>query len=415
MENRVKGAWLVHNAAKLAKFATQDDFEATYESGRAGVLLSALSQDTDVSLDSKKVSSLASANNIGHLETRALLLKLQEKELIKIGNSGITVLGVASSSALEHTADIFTGSSPKSIEMAAIDISESLIESPAKLEDFREEVADTYLLSDKQFGTLIERIESFGIVDYESVSGEKIYFNGNLFKMGEVEKSYKVLQSLNQEQRNLVSEVDEKLRISGCIDEKEVRIILGHELMDKLNAISYYDINIVRNTDGEFGYVTLPSAFKKFGSNPIIDDAFDNAKALISSLTYGMTRSPFSRGNIRMLTALLNRLIAGNWVGPVKAIGYDYRALEMRGVVEVSRNDNKYGEAYSMRLLKKEVGEIALRILGGSDVTEMSLEKFPGTTIRDYTAPEEHRYTTRKTRSRNTSEILDMLGVLRGR
>lgn len=92
MENRVRGAWLVHNANKLAKFATQDDFEATYESGRAGVLLSALSSDTDVHLDNEKVQLLAKANNISQLEAKTLLLQLRDNGIINIGEKGITVL-----------------------------------------------------------------------------------------------------------------------------------------------------------------------------------------------------------------------------------------------------------------------------------------------------------------------------------
>jgi len=112
------------------------------------------------------------------------------------------------------------------------------------------------------------------------------------------------------------------------------RQILGGALLDKLNAISLYDICVVNNDQENIAYVTRPAAFSKFG-NPFLEDALDLAKAFVSSLTYGMTPSAYIRGQIRYPGALIRALIEGRWIGPVKAIGEDYKVLELKGVVKV--------------------------------------------------------------------------------
>ena len=66
----------------------------------------------------------------------------------------------------------------------------------------------------------------------------------------------------------------------------------------------------------------------------MVDDAFDLAKAFVSSVTYGMTKSAYARGQIQMVDALLGALVRGESVGPVRAIAEDYKVLELKGVVE---------------------------------------------------------------------------------
>ena len=71
-----------------------------------------------------------------------------------------------------------------------------------------------------------------------------------------------------------------------------------------------FDVNVVGNESGKNYFVTRPAAFSKF-TNTIADDALDLAKALVASLTYGMTVSSYYRGRIQM--------ISGGSVGPATA------------------------------------------------------------------------------------------------
>src|SRR3546814_19563445 len=74
-----------------------------------------------------------------------------------------------------------------------------------------------------------------------------------------------------------------------------------------------------------------------------------------------------------MPIALLNALIAGREIGKngIRAIGEDYKELEARQVIKVrERSPGRY----NMRLLKKDVGELALtNVRGGGGGAEEEL------------------------------------------
>src|ERR1044071_1769568 len=107
-----------------------------------------------------------------------------------------------------------------------------------------------------------------------------------------------------------VKQADDQLRKAGCIAVSDLERLLGNALFDKLNSISMYDVIVVSNDQENVAFVTRPAAFSKYGTG-LIDDGLDLAKALVSSLTYGLTRSEPGRGRIRHIDALLNKLIAG--------------------------------------------------------------------------------------------------------
>jgi hypothetical protein len=122
----------------------------------------------------------------------------------------------------------------------------------------------------------------------------------------------------------------------------------------------------VSNRTEAVGYITSPNDFQKYG-RPFEEDPIDDAKALLSSLTYGRTRSSAHRGRITLPADLLRALIAGREVGGewgVRAIGEDYQELEARQVVKVTPKASG-SSRYTFHLLKKDVGELALTIVRG--------------------------------------------------
>ncbi len=234
--------------------------------------------------------------------------------------------------------------------------------------------------------------------------------NGSLFRREVIDKTVRILDALSTTDVQRVGEVDERLRKFGCLPLDEVKTLLGDQLFDKLAAISMYDINVVNNTKEDVAFVTRPAAFSKYG-NALVEDALDLAKAFVSSLTYGMTRSACSRGRIQMLARLLGALISGEWVGSADAIGEDYRALELRNVIEV-RAGEKYG--HDMRLLKKDVGEMALAVIQSGDTSDRSLPRIPGAAVSYYIGPETNRQAFRKRQSTSSKRATrDMVMVLR--
>jgi len=181
---------------------------------------------------------------------------------------------------------------------------------PADQKTVREFISDEFKLPSQRTADLLERSETIGFVDSEGKDTDKLYFNGNLFRRENIAKAKKVLDSLSTTDATKVSELDQTLDTKGCVAIAEAEQILGDGLFSKLKSAGMYDLSHVTNPNGEFGFVTKPSAFHKF-NDPLVDDAFDLAKALVSALSYGMTQSVPGRGRIMALGALLRKLITG--------------------------------------------------------------------------------------------------------
>ena len=114
---KTQGAWLIHHANKLQTVNTTA-FDNIKTAGKAGILLSALSTSEEFTLNQNKVDALAKEADISKLEQRALLDILQANELIDIGQSGIAILGLTTSTTLEHTSKIFQSQEPDKTELA---------------------------------------------------------------------------------------------------------------------------------------------------------------------------------------------------------------------------------------------------------------------------------------------------------
>lgn len=130
------------------------------------------------------------------------------------------------------------------------------------------------------------------------------------------------------------------IQSKGCVDVTTAKNIVGDKLFEKIHSIGLFDFNVVCNNAEEVGFLTLPAAFSKY-SNSMLEDAFDLAKAFVASLTYGITKSYYERGQISDIGALLRTLINGQAIGPVNAIGQDYKVLEIKGVVKIYQGSKK--------------------------------------------------------------------------
>jgi hypothetical protein len=64
MDKKIKGSWLVHQTGKLQNVNNQSSFENTYFAGKAGILLSAISADKQLVINSVRLEALARASNI---------------------------------------------------------------------------------------------------------------------------------------------------------------------------------------------------------------------------------------------------------------------------------------------------------------------------------------------------------------
>jgi hypothetical protein len=361
-------------------------------------------------LSKKQVQNLARASGVDTaFELPVLLEKLTEQHLISRGESGIEVLGLTSPAVLQHASEIFAEAMPSDVEQATVTLAEECSKAPQAGNVLREFVSDTHQLTMAQVDILLEDAIQVGFSDAEGAGADTIYFNGSIFRRGEVEKVRRVLSSLKQPEQRMVLEADALLSAKGCVLYADVAAVLEKPLFEKLLSVGMYELNEVSNSQEQAVYVTKPFAFCKFGNEPT-DDAFDLARALVASLSYGMHRSPSNRGRITMIEKLLSRLIGGSWVGPATAIGEDYRILELKKVVRVVKNEQN---RFSMKLLKKEIGQIALAAITQGDASEHSLD-LPGAAVTTYRGPEEKRTEVRRRKklglkASNISNILQSL------
>jgi hypothetical protein len=381
MDKKTQGAWLLHHSQKL-QATTNQDFDAIAFAGKSGTLLSAISAEAQTVVPQKRLEALAKANHISpKTEMPAIITELARQRLVMPGAGGVEVLGLTGYKILEHTARIFDEGDHEAYEDAVILVSEIASENPTTDKLASEFLSDQFKLSSVQVKETLDLAGNIGFFDSEQIStNEKLLFNGNLFRPDDARKVNAVLSTMTSSEAAALNEANLKLQEAGCLPLEALTKILSKDLFARLHSIGLFDVSVVGNDQGKF-------------NNSIADDALDLAKALVASLTYGMTISSFYRGRIQMISKLMNKLIAGYSVGPATAIGNDYQALELKGVVAVSPAD---GGMFTMKLLKPEVGRLALAVIEQGDITGESVIQLPGAKVTEYISPELNREVQRK-------------------
>lgn len=414
MDKETKGAWVVHHGRKVAADVRgAAEFSAIDLAAKAACLLSRLSETDNTALSAAQVTAAAKVGNLNpKTELGACLDHLQKRRLIDRSASGaVAVLGVTGTSALTHAADLFEDNEPLSTERAAVELAELSSKAPISAVGAIEYIGDRHKLTKADATDFIQQSSQIGFVDAEGDGSDRLLFNGNLFRRDTASKTSKVLSSLDTGEQAKLGEFDAKLKASGAVVASEASALLGKGLFSKVRAAALYDMNIVSNEAGEHVFITAPGAFHKF-SNPLTEDAFDHAKALVAALSYGMSQSTHTRGRIWGIDLLLGKLIRGAPVGPAPAIGNDYRALELERVVKTE----PAGNGFTMRLLKREVGVIALEVLQGRNAAASALETLPSAGMRAYIAPEVARVRLRKSQSDTSkAQTQTLLSAVRSR
>lgn len=410
IDNKTRGAWLLSQSKSIDAFQNAGRLENIQYAGRAGRLYNLLRRNikdsTTSTLDAQNVTEICHANGIDRSVREAALFKLkQDGRIDETASGAISVIGATATGVLETTAAIFDSCNPTNEEQAVIHLSERVAQRPAERGEIEEYVSDTFKIAQLQTSSLIDICKDIAILDQAESSGRAILFNNNTFRDGQyAKKTYHLMQSLSAAEAENLQAFQEALKLRGAIIDTEAQRILGSVLFNRLVGVGLFDRLEVSNNTEAVGYLTSPDSFQKYG-RPFEDDPIDDAKALLASLTYGMTRSSFSRGNIRMPIALLSNLIKGYEVGGengVSAIGEDYRELEKRQVVQVIPKRNK---RFKMKLLKKDVGELALTILSGNPAASEAL-LMDGSAARSFKGPGENRKAIRDKHTLNDSQYI---------
>lgn len=373
MEQNTKGAWLLAQSKCLDAYTGigASRLEKISFAGHTGRLYNLLrrniEEDPNPVVPQNTVEEICKLNNIDFPTRKTGLDVLKQMGRVDISSNGdICVLGATSRAVLETTADIFDSHNPSIDEIAVLELSEKVADKPSAKQEAIEFISDTHKISEKQTSSIIDICKSMTIIDEATQKDKTLLFNTNTFRDGRyAEKAYAVLNTLTTTEMSSFTEIQQKLSAKGAISDIEALQILGISLYNRLIGIGLFDRLEVNNPTESVGYLTSPKDFQKYG-RPFEEDPIDDSKALLASLTYGQTRRHHVEGQISMPRALLSALIAGKEIGGqwgVQAIGEDYRELEQRQVVQVKKVTNN---RYRMKLLKKDVGEIALAIIQGA-------------------------------------------------
>lgn len=409
-----KGAWIVHHARKISMdVGAPAEYSVLDEAGKAADLLMRLGATDEATLHNTEVAAIARAANLNpRTELPHYLNLLAEKRLIDTSQDEVQVLGINTRGVLGHASDIFDAGDPSAREIAAIELGEITSQAPLLLAYATEFVSDKFQMKKSESSEFIRRASEIGFVDQEGDDpSNTLLFNGNLFKRDSVDKAAKVLSSLSSSEQAKVVEVNALLDSSGCVYAETCETLLGVALFEKLKAAGVVEVNTVSNESGEHAFVTLPGAFHKF-VNPLIDDSFDMAKALVSALSYGKQQRHASQGRVMSFNWILNALINGRTIGPATAIGADYRVLEQNRVIKLSPASSGM---YKMKLLKREVGELALQVLNNGDANAESINTPPSAPMSRYAGPETSREKVRKRQTQpSKNHTHDILSALRG-
>lgn len=387
---QVTGAWLMHHDQKLSAVKSTE-FESITTAGRAARLLSYISTEDEWSVPLSRVQTLAQANGIRRHEVVGLLSELEKVGVIDQTTGGVAVLGVSQNKLFNYAATVFEEQEPTGIERAAIELSELASQSPVEEADSAERLADQHKLSKAETRDLTVLSKQIGFVDHETLQDKTLLFNGSLFKRDDARKSQIILEGLTAPERQNLLEADDRLAKTGCLPEETITAILGATLWSKLHQIGYYQVSQVTNENGSTCFVTRPAALVKYVPGGLAD-MHDDAKALASSLTYGILKSSRQRGKIQDPAVLMNVLINRGYVeGWARAIKEDYQALERRGVVTVTSSS----DGFRLTLQKPEIGTMAQDLILQGDASEAAAKATIGSQAGNFVGPEGARMAER--------------------
>lgn len=413
VEKETWGAWVIHHGRKVIyDINGSAAFPAIDVGAKAATLLAKIGQTNEAEIPKSRLKAIAQAANISPvLELNGILSILERRRLIEQSENNIVVLGVTTRGSLRQAYDIFLEAKPSLHEHASLTLAEMTSHEPIKRSYAFEYISDNFKLSHDNTDDFLKKAEAIGFVDKEEDGTDALLFNGNLFRKDNVSKTKKVLSSLSNTEAEAVNYISDRLSKQGCLDYEFVETALTSQLFQKLIAAGLYDLNGISNGQGEHVYVTSPAAFHKF-VDPMIDDCFNMAKCLVAALTYGMKKRTTREGRINDLSKLVQKLIDGREVGPTTSIGQDYRVLETNGVVQI-REDEIHENRFYLKLLKREVGELALQVLTQGDANSVALIETPNVSMRDYIDPEVNRTAARKRQDKiskiHTRDILQAL------
>lgn len=370
MEDKInKGYWAVATQKHLSKFQmtsqNYEEFDALNVSGKAGRLLGLIRGNTRIT-NMKKLEKLAGTMGIGKRELRHTILPqletVTEKKIELQKNNLNEIIGIeeyflGSDEVLSAAGDYFEYMNPEETERITV-------ESMTKTKMIPTSSTELYNLlsknhSEETIGKALKYQEQFKLLKRSEIQQEEIYTNEYLWggKQDKILHSLPQLDIVGKEELAKFIEILQKTQGTS-----ESQLNIDNQLIllaKKTGIIDPITIKTKRNFDQEFLFTS-----NFLGGEILINDILDDVKLLISAIRFGTKYTPYSR--LSDPVRFLERLISGSKVGPHSANGTDYILLESRGIVKITPSVSN-PTRYYMELLKKDIGQMALRIISSSN------------------------------------------------
>lgn len=381
MDKITKGTWIINSTKHLLgtkQTALElNSFEATEQSGKAGILLGRLVADKQEIVNGEKLKVFARQSGISPAEISTYSKRLKSAGMVdyKEDHLGkvkeLEVYCFSMEEAINTTCDLFEGLEPGMSEEANILSLQSTYELPRTEKELIEEISCKGI-DEGIAKEVLELQQTFGLVKSDSIEDEAVYYNEYAFT-GDAVKIKKAISNLKSNQKDTVEHVLDIVTSSqGYLAEsfsKDTQI--DDSILKMMEGVGLLDGVTVKSRFGEATFYTTPQLRGQgVGNFNLSTDVFHKAKILLSCLRFGQLRSVNGRGKIRtsdMMLNIINRLIAGGYVGPCTAIGQDYQLLELDGVIATVPASNGM---YYMILRQKEVGTLVKQMIMYNKVVE---------------------------------------------
>lgn len=365
MNNVQKGYWSIAAQKHLKKFVIDsphmDEFDSLNVAGKAGRLMGVIRGNRQIG-EIIKLEKMASSVGIGRSELHRIILpeleRASDKQVEIRKNAANEIIGIeeyifSNEQVLEIAGQFFEHIGPKNVERIAI----LAMDETKKIPLLESEMMDTllnkgFMEKDIQLSCTLQ--EHFKLLQKLGKGKEPIYSNEYVWGPNHQKIAYAIRQIEFDKKQNLKNVIELVQNHQGYPLEKlqtiDSELLL---LAKKTGIINPTTIVSSRGIKKEFGFSS-----KLFEYTLYDDDILDDVKLLLASIRFGENYTEYSTLNDsrKFLVALIER----DKVGPHSANGKDYMLLEKRGIVKA---EHAFGDRYYLRLIRKDVGKAALKIL----------------------------------------------------
>lgn len=385
MDNNIKeGYWAIATQKHLKEFkldsANIDEFDDLNVSGKAGRFLGAIRGNKELD-NMKKIEKMGSLIGISPKELNRIILpeieRVSNKQVELIKNTVGDIIGLeeylfTNKDVMSLTGKIFEAQTPSDIQRLTI----RTMDETKKLPYYQDELIQMMCkegFKEKDINLSLALQEQFKLITKVNKSKRKNPIISNEYVWGaNHEKIAKAIADIDIAKKENLKKIMETIQATPGYPIEKILVMDNNLLQLVINTGMIKPTTIIstRGIKKDFGF--SPNILQDTYYN---DDILDDVKLFLASIRFGENYTQYS--TIEDSIRFLEYLIQNGDIGPHSANGTDYNLLERRGIVRVVKKtkqkwSNYYNNytcrtGYCLELIRKDVAEVALKILKSPD------------------------------------------------